>query len=173
MKGEIFVLVVFCFLLACSFKLTAKERRGAELLITKTDGQEIRGALIAVKQTSLLLLDPQSGADESTGMEEITAIKITKKSKALLGGGIGLALGVAPGLIGAAGTQSEIRTWREIEEVSWTTMIVAGGVIGAIAGAGIGALLGKDETIKLSRDPERTKAVLEKLRSQARIKNYQ
>ena len=37
--------------------LDAKERRGAKLIVTKTDGQKIRGELITVKPNSLLFFD--------------------------------------------------------------------------------------------------------------------
>ena len=56
------LLLVFS-ILALSGNLFAKEKRGADLIIQKKDGQHVRGELIAVKKNSLLLLDRESGAD--------------------------------------------------------------------------------------------------------------
>jgi hypothetical protein len=83
MKHKVLVLVVTFSLLICSENMMAKERRGAELMITKTDGQQIAGELIAVKPSSLLLLNPKTGADVSIEIGDIAVIKIMKKSKAL------------------------------------------------------------------------------------------
>ena len=41
-------------LMMLSTNLYAKERRGAKLIVTKKDGQQIRGELITVKPNSLL-----------------------------------------------------------------------------------------------------------------------
>ena len=71
-----------------SGNLIAKERRGAELIVQKKDGQQIRGELIAVKQNSLLLL--VSGVD--------TAIKV--KFTSLVSFGMWIAGGVLVVLYG-------------------------------------------------------------------------
>jgi len=48
MKKFLALFLIFS-LIILSVNLYAKERRGAKLLITKKDGQQIRGELIAVK----------------------------------------------------------------------------------------------------------------------------
>ena len=79
--------------------LIAKERRGAELVVQKTDGQQVKGELITVKKDSLLLKDAGFGADVSLDVSDIKTIKIVRKSKgglgALIGFGIGGAFGIA------------------------------------------------------------------------------
>ncbi|MGB6865507.1 MAG: hypothetical protein WBE11_07415 [Candidatus Aminicenantaceae bacterium] len=66
------------------------QKPGAKVIIQKIDGQQFRGELIAVKQNSLLLKEYESGGDITVDVEDIAVIKIVKKSKALLGAGIGL-----------------------------------------------------------------------------------
>ncbi|OGD19423.1 MAG: hypothetical protein A2W03_12755 [Candidatus Aminicenantes bacterium RBG_16_63_16] len=92
-KNKILLLAVVFSSLTCSGKLMAKERRGAELVITKADGQQIIGELIAVKQGSLLLLDSRSGTDLSVNVGDLRDVKIVKKSKFWQGAGVGLLAG--------------------------------------------------------------------------------
>jgi hypothetical protein len=98
MKNRVLALTFVFSLFVCSSNLMANERRGAELVITKTDGQETKGELIAVKPLLLLLLDSQTSADVSVEIGEIAVIKIIKKSKALTVGAIGFGGGALLGL---------------------------------------------------------------------------
>ena len=68
-------------ILALSIPLTAKQRKGAELIIQKTEGTQIRGELIAAKENSLLLKDKESWADVTIDLNKIQIIKIIKKSR--------------------------------------------------------------------------------------------
>lgn len=70
---KIMTLVISVSLLFPSGALFAKQRQGAQLVITKTDGTEIRGELIAVKQDSTLLLESSSGIG---GPIEVSEIKM-------------------------------------------------------------------------------------------------
>ena len=162
MKSKGLVLVVVFSLLICSVDLTAKERRGTELVIQKLDGQQIKGELIAVKQNSLLLLSPE-GADVSVDIKEINAIKVVKKPQLLMGAGVGLLVGVGFGtIIGGSGKE-------------WIIVGGIGGLILGLASVSIDFLLGNaGKTIQIKGKPDtETKAVLEKLRRQARITNAQ
>jgi hypothetical protein len=64
MKKFISLFLVVSILLL-SMPLKAKERKGADLIIQKTDGTQVRSELIAVKENSLLLLERDSGAHVS------------------------------------------------------------------------------------------------------------
>ena len=58
--GKKFLSLFLVFsLMMLSVNLYAKERRGAKLIITKKDGQQIEGELITVKPNSLLLLNTE------------------------------------------------------------------------------------------------------------------
>jgi hypothetical protein len=175
MKNKVLVLGVVFSLLVCSENMMAKERRGAELMITKTDGQQIAGELIAVKPSSLLLLDSKTGADVSIEIEDIAVIKITKKSKAWIGGAFGFAVGSLAGIsIGALIDSIAEEDGGGLSFGSFISIVAIFGAISAIPGMLIGAILGADKTIQIEgRPPEKIKPVLEKLRSQARITNFQ
>jgi len=160
-------------LVMLSANLYAKEKRGAKLIVTKKDGQQIKGELITVKPTSLLLLNTD-GKDESVDIADIRIIRIVKKSKAgtgalyglLVGGGGGalLGIGIAPNL-----------------DEGETSALVAAIFLGAVFGAGgalIGGLIcastGKDKTIQIEgmTDFHEFREALEYLRKKARIRDY-
>jgi hypothetical protein len=179
MRGRILTLAVLAsFLLFISTSdVTAKERRGAELLIQEQDGTLIKGELIVVKPNSLLLLDAASGADVSANIEDIRVITIVKKSRAGKGALIGFLAGSGIGAISvlSAGGNHEEDVWAGFfsdifKALAVVLFITAGTVIGLI----IGAAAGKDEIIKLEgKSPEQIKGILEKLRSKARIAHFQ
>jgi hypothetical protein len=170
MKSRAVVLIVVFSLLTLTGYLMAVERRGAELKILKKDSTALQGELIAVKPVSLLLLDFQSAADLSVNIEEILTITIVKKSEALRGAALGLIAGLLGGFV-IGGFEKSIEGPR-IQAIA----VYAGAIGGpaALIGAMIGFYLGKDKTIEIAeKSPEEIKAVMEKLRSQARITNFQ
>lgn len=171
MKNNLIPTIIFS-LLVCSGNLVAKERRGAEVVITKTDGQQIKGELIAVKPSSLLLLESQTGADVSSGIEEIAAIKIIKKSKVLTGAGIGFLVS----------SVSLCGLWWATDPEGFTDpegggpLVVAAyfGLPGLLVGALVGAILSESKTIQFKgKSDTEIKEFLEKLRRQARVPNAQ
>jgi len=170
MKSKVLVLGLVFSLLVCSGNLVAKERRGAEVIVQKKDGQTAKGELIAVKPASLLLLDSNLSTDISLAIDDTKDITIVKKSKALLGAGLGLAVGVVAGLI-IGGTEETIEGSRE------EAMAMYAGAIGgaaALLGGIIGAALGIDKTIQIEgRSPEEIKVDMQKLRGQARVTDFQ
>jgi len=144
-------------------------------MITKIDSQQIAGELVAVKPSSLLLLDPKTGADVSIEIGDIAVIIIMKKSKAWTGEAFGFAVGALAGIsIGALiGSISE-EDGGGLSFGSFISVVAVFGAISAIPGVIIGAILGTDKTIQVKgKSPEQIKAVLEKLRSRARITNFQ
>jgi len=149
--------------------LMAKERRGVELVITKIDGQQIQGELIAIRQNSLLLLSYE-GADVSVYIDDIEVITIEKKSKAWIGGGVGLLIGSSAFLIIAYNMPDAVDV--SVPEAIAVSLLL--GMPVALLGALIGSTMGGDETIQIEgiSDTEK-KEVLEKLRRQARIINAQ
>ncbi len=144
-------------LLALSSNLLAKERRGANLVITKKDSRQVKGELIAVKENSLLLLDSESGADVSIDIADIRIIRIVKKG-ALYGLAIGGGWGLLEGITGG-GEGTVFETFLE-------------GIV--LIGIPLGLILGKDKKIQIEgmTDSE-IQEILEKLRKKARVKNAQ
>ena len=168
-KKLISLFLVFS-LVMLSVHLYAKESRGAKLIITKKDGQQIEGELITAKPNSLLLLNTE-GKDVSVDIEEIKVIRVKKKSKVLLGVGLGMVVGGGGGAL-----ISIISGWSVYEGGEGMAAVLSGGV-GAIAGlligGTIGAAVGKDKTIQIEgmTDLEIQEA-MDKLRKKARIRNY-
>jgi len=167
MKKFTALLLIFS-LMMLSVNLYAK-KRGAKLIITKLDGQLIKGELITVKPNSLLLLDAE-GKDVSVGIADIKVITIVKKSKATLGAGIGF---LVCGGVGAL-IAPNLQPWSNGRELGWTLLIGAiGGAGGLLIGGITGALLGTDKTIHFEgmTDLEIQKT-LDKLSKKARIRDY-
>jgi hypothetical protein len=150
--------------------LSARERRGAKLVITLKDGHSVTGELIAVKPASLLLLN-LAGKDESADVAEIRSIRVIRKSQVWKGG----LYGFAAGFLGGAG-YCFIRSAEEGAGQD-TGGLLAYGVFFAIPagiiGLGAGALAGSDKTIQLEGMPEwAVKSVLTDLRNKARMRDY-
>jgi len=156
-------------LMMLSANLYAKEKRGAKLVITEKDGQQIEGELITVKPNSLLLLDTE-GKDVSVGIADIKVIRVVKKSKGLLGAGLGF---LVCGGVGAL-IAPNLQPWSDGRELGWTLFIGAlGGAGGLLIGGITGALLGTDKTIQIEgMTDKKIRKALDKLRKKARIRNY-
>ncbi len=164
-KKFISLFLVFS-LMMLSVNLFAKERRGAKLLITKKDGQQIQGELITVKQNSLLLLDTE-GKDVSVDIADIRIIRIVKKSK---GARTGFRIGVGLALIGGVGQiGAEVHGFIP----SFIDGLIFFALPGALIGAIIGAAAGKDKTIQMEGMSDlEIQETMDKLRKKARIRNY-
>jgi len=104
-RGKKFLSLFLVFsLMMLSVNLYAKEKRGAKLKVWKKSGGIVTGELIVVKPNSLLLLSTE-GKDVAVDIEDIKVVTIVKKSKLLLGAGVGAAIciggsGLAGALIG-------------------------------------------------------------------------
>jgi len=170
-----------------SVNLYAKERQGATLIIQRKSDQiknirlkdtpwetsaitGIKGELITVKPNSLLLLDTE-GKDVSIDIGDIKVIKIVKKSKALLGAGLGIVVGGGGGAL-----ISLISGWSVYEGGEEMAAVLVGGVgavAGLLIGGTIGAAVGKDKTIQIDGMSDlEIKEAMDKLRKKARIRDY-
>jgi hypothetical protein len=152
-----------------STPLSAKERKGADVIIQKKDGIQLRGELIAVKENSLLLLDRESGGDVTVDVEEIIVITTVKKSKYLLGAGLGFLIGAAAGatFIAVKGVNDSYLGWMGL---SAAVLGSAGALLGFIFVAFTAS--GKTKVIQIEgKSDAEIQKILEKLRKKARIKN--
>ena len=168
-KKFISLFLVFS-LMMLSANLYAKERRGAKLIVTKKDGQQIEGELITVKPNSLLLLDSKSGADVSVDIDDIKVIKIMKVSEIWKGFQIGGFIGaVAGALLFIASEKDKVGS---LPIAMFTSPAIQGGAIGASIGGMVGvAVADKKIQIEGMTDLEIQEA-LDKLRKKARIRDY-
>lgn len=173
-KGKkLITLVLVFFLLILPANLYAKNK-GANLIVTKKDGQLIEGELITVKPNSLLLLNTE-GRDVSFGIGDIRVIRIAKKSKFFQSLGIGFLIGAGTGAILGLAEGGSIDFFGGTVSAEENALI--GGVIlgfnGLILGGIAGASAGRDKTIQIEGKPDlEIEEVLEKLRKKARIRDY-
>jgi len=155
------------------FESSKERKHGAELIITKKDGRQIRGELITVKKASLLLLFA-GRMDASVGIEEIRVITIVKKSTFWKGPGLGLLIG------GGIGGIIGVKLGSSLEEESGGAVAgwaMLGGAVFGIAGYLLGEILGpkkgKDETIQIEGMADwEIQETMDKLRKKARIRDY-
>ena len=143
--------------------LSAKERRGADLIVTKLDGSQLSGELIAVKRDSLLLLS--NGRDESVDLADIKTVRIVKKSLA----GKGALYGFLAGALGGAGVGLAMGRTDLFEEKTPLALGVFGGAIGALSGLLVGSVAGLDSSFTVAGKPEAAvNEYWDKLRAHAR-----
>lgn len=170
-KGKKFLsLFLVLSLMMISVNLYAKERRGAKLIITKKEGQQVEGELITVKPNSLLLLDAE-GKDVSIDIADIKVIRIVKKSKVLLGSGLGLLIGAGPlTLYGYIAYKSGSEFWSSLDALG---LVFLTSLTGIIIGGILGAAAGIDEIIQIEGRPSSSiEYILDKLCKKARIRDY-
>lgn len=160
-------------LVALTGNLAAKERRGAKLEILKNDNNPLIGELIAVKKSSLLLLESSSGADISVNISDINRIKLVGNSKTLWHAGQGfLVVGSVSAIIGAISSSSDF------SRLTPARGALVGGVIGGLAGLLLGTIIGSEEgadkTVQIAGKPDdEVSRALRDLRSRARIHDFQ
>jgi len=172
-KGKGIKRVAFLFvvsLVAFSGNLMAKERKGADIVVMKTDGNPVRGELIAVKQHSLLLMEWQTRGDVSINIKDVRYINFSGKSNITKGGLTGLLMGGVFGAVGAtvsSGSNSGKTRY---------FLVLTGGFagVGALVGAVVGAISGKDKEIQIEgKNDAEISAILEDLRSKSRVPDAQ
>jgi len=159
---ELVAMVLVFLILALPGALSARERRGANIIVTLKDGHFSAGELIAVKPDSLLLL---AGKDESVDLVGIRSIRIIRKSKALLGTGCGYLASLVATTIYA----KIIAADDDMAGLSGLVFLPAGLGIGLL----VGAHAGKDKTIQLDGKSEsEVRQALSYLRGKARVRDY-
>ena len=147
--------------------LSAKQKRGANLIVTRLDGSQVAGELIAVKRDSLLLLS--NGRDESIDLADIKTVRIVRKSRAGLFSGIGGATGVlATGVIVFGNADSDL-----FDNNTGEAFVLIGaiaGAIGALSGLLVGSVAGVDSSFTVAGQSEAAvSAYWDKLGAHARV----
>lgn len=149
--------------------LVAKNKRGADLLIEKLDGTQVQGELIAVKGSSLLVMERVSKSDVTLGIEDVRVITIVKKSKALLGAGVGFFVGGTIGAVQYAAADKSGFFGDMGPALSGAGIALLGLGVGALLGASSGA----DESLLIYNSTEsEIQEMLEILCQEARVPDY-
>lgn len=174
MRKAASLILVFSILLL-SGSTFAEGREGAELYIQKRDGHYERGELIAVKQSSLLLLDRYSGADLTVDFDDISTIWVKKKSQAISGLCGGMLIGAVIGVMSYKKPETiEEQVIHTFFLVRPITFAVGGALLFGLVGLAIGSSTGTDTTIRIEgKSDSEIQEILEKLRKKARVKNAQ
>jgi hypothetical protein len=162
-------------LLIFSLISSAKERQGAEVVVTKKDGTRVWGELIAVKKVSLLLLTPEpiGNTDLTVALQEIQEVRIIKKSRFWNGLGFGLLIGGGGGAVAGFASGDDppgFMSFKASEKAA--IFAVALGGIGMIVGGIGGGLSGIDQSISIGEvTKDNMEPILSSLAGSARLKD--
>jgi hypothetical protein len=139
----IFSALLVIIVSAC-LTLAARERRGATVLVTMTDGSVAQGELLAVKSDALLIFNNASGLGRSFDLLQIDRVRVMKKSKALNGLAAGLEVGLAVSLYYYIRSDQH-----ENSGLAFVTVMPITGLIGGI----LGALSGREDEFAIAGAP--------------------
>ena len=145
--------------------LWAKEKRGAAVVVTKLDGTQVSGELVAVKAESLLLLSA-AGRDESIDKAGIGSVRVVRKSQALLFAAIGGAAGATAGAV--------VGLYKGGSDDDSGAASIRGGLVfgalGALAGLLADAMVNSDSRFTVAgRTPEAVAGDWIKLQAYSRV----
>ncbi|NIM91467.1 MAG: hypothetical protein GTO17_11025 [Candidatus Aminicenantes bacterium] len=166
-KGKTFTaLVIIISVVALSGGLYAK-KKGADLTLQRTDGQILRGELIAVKESSILVMEAVTLNDLTIDIKDVKLITIHRESKFWRGAGFGFLMGSMGAMLATAFIRAD---WMMDTPGGVVTYGAIGGAVGAIAGGLIGKGTGVDITIEIEgKSDAEIEEILETLRSKARV----
>ena len=163
MTSKLIASVLIISFLIFPADLSAKERRGASIVVTRLDGSQLSGELIAVKRDSLLLLS--NGRDESIDLADVKTVRIVKKSLA----GKGALYGFLAGAVGGAGVGLAMGRTDLWGGKTPLALGVLGGAIGSLSGLLLGSVAGLDSSFTVAGKPEAVvNEYWDKLRAHAR-----
>lgn len=144
--------------------LSAAGRRGANVVVTRTDGVILAGELIVVRPTTIVVLT-SSGADSAIAVADIASVRIQRKSR----GGTGALVGFVVGAV-AASAILKSSDWSTTHHDYFRAGFVMG-LMGAAPGFLIGSLAGSDTIVKLAgQAPEKVRDNLAYLADRARVR---
>jgi hypothetical protein len=158
--------VVFLILVLLAPGLFVKERKGAQIIVTKRDGKVFQDELLAVKGEDLVFLDKSTSGEVTESLVDIQAIKIAKKSKWVSGLVIGA---IAGGIIGAlSGKSSRNLDPNEPWDMTSGQAATAGAAGFGLVGAAIGSNIGEKAITIENTDPKYLAGISARLRKLAR-----
>jgi hypothetical protein len=161
------ILNISCATISPNHTKTYPRKKGADLIIQRADGVQIRGWLIAVKEKSLLLMERDSEADVSVDVKNISVIIHVRKSKGLKVVGISVASCLV--VTTATGIWADVSDQPELGDQTALGLGLIAGLIGFIAGE---ILVKNKKTIQIEgKSDSDIQSILEKFRKKARVKN--
>jgi len=167
----LFLVITFIVMNCAPYKrgkginLEPGQKPGVKLVIQKTDGYQVGGELIAVKEESLLLLGSESGVDVSIDIADIRTIRIVRG----FGSGFRLYAGLAAGHVLLSAAEGSLEGGTSIENVSIKVLVWS--LLCGLIGGGISSA---DKIIQFEgKSDSEIQEILEKLRKRARVQNFQ
>lgn len=148
--------------------LSGRERRGTDIEAMREDGTAVKGELVAVRPTALVVREIRSGSYLFLDISDVTLVSIPKTSR-----GAGLLTGLIQGIFTGTITGDVVSPKGASTSRRWPWWIGGG-----LVGGGLGALLfgmaeiptGEYESIPFRGRPKaEVDAVLVRLRTLARI----
>ena len=163
--SHVIVLLVIFSMILPNYSLAKRQKRGAQIIVTKNDGSMVEGELLIVKDYSLLLMTSSGVRGEEVDVGEIQNIKIKKKSNFITGAVIGY----------CAATLFAFRSLNNNSDFDGNADIFYAPVYG-LPGLLVGGLLGSafksDESIVIrNRSELEVTRLIQYLKKKARFKN--
>lgn len=145
MFARVFVRALVILVLVAPAGLSAKDRRGATVIVTRIDGEAVKGELVAVKPEGLFLLSAEGNA-RTVDRADVKSVRIVRRSRAGLFAGIGGAAGLAGmgALVLSGGSDVDYGTEK----------VLIGAGAGALAGFLAGMIKGVDSEFTVAGQPE-------------------
>lgn len=130
--------------------LPARERRGATVEVTMTDGRLVKGELLAVKGHNLIIHDKARDQGFTVDIEQVSKIWIKRKSQFLSGLASGLIAGVGLGAILYACTTERDGSLRALALVLPSFAAVpTGALIGVLKGFSVKMHVKREEPAQI------------------------
>ncbi|MCJ7526014.1 MAG: hypothetical protein MUP71_12455 [Candidatus Aminicenantes bacterium] len=149
----IVIAAIFLIMFFMQLPLQAsRERMGATVVVTMTDGRVVKGELLSVRDDALLLYIQSSDRGERLELMQVEKVKLLKKSKFLLGLGIGLLVGLALSeySYGIAGNDEELSGLIYFVLPPQTGLL--GGICGVLAGISRVVYLAGESTASMQKN---------------------
>ncbi|MBE0665776.1 MAG: hypothetical protein E4H23_05075 [Chrysiogenales bacterium] len=144
-----------------------RERRGSTVVVTMTDGSKIKGELLAVKGHDLIIHDKSIDRGFTVNIEQVSEIRLKKRSLVVLGMVNGLTAGALVGF-GIYASQSA-RTNDPCQLTPYALMGLIIPCVTTVIGGGVGAILSLSKKMSIERQsPADIEASLRYLQKHAR-----
>lgn len=173
--GKLKVMMLFFVLAVGAFSgsLMAEEKQGATVLVRKMDGQTLKGELLDVEQSRLLVMASGTDVGQYVDIGNIRTVEVdkTKSTMQWVMPLIGFIAGCAIG----ATTHGPVHNNGPFPGMEETNNgLVTGGLIGGLVGLGAGIALGKHDIERTviafeGKSPEELRLALDELRPKARF----
>jgi hypothetical protein len=170
---------ILAVMILLSLSASALAAVGAQLVLQKKDGKEVKGELLAVRGRTLVLKEAVTLSGINAYADDLISIRIIRAKFNPIGSIIGVALGATAGFFAgksmAPDSRKSIRGFgagfgasEAMSSFAWVCIGIGGAVAGGVLGGLIGHAATSDEIIQIDgRSPDEIQKALTSLRSKA------